>query len=144
MGQLNVIYCRDPGLGTVAIRAASWWQPWGHCAVIDGDIVIESLALRGGVVISTLKEVIARSTVHEIVQIECPDPEKGLNWARTTVGLPYDWSGIFAIPFRERNWQNPNKWYCSELVEQTIVMSGRIRFRDGLPGITPNQSYYTI
>jgi uncharacterized protein YycO len=142
MPALRVIYTRRHTLGSVLIRAAAYGGPWSHCGVIDGDSVIESLASHCGVVRSSLDDAHLRSSASVIADVECPDPEAGLQWARSTLGLPYDWSGIFGIPFRRRDWQRPGRWYCSEHVEMSLMYAGRPRFRPGMPGISPTQSYY--
>jgi uncharacterized protein YycO len=139
---LKIIYSRQHSLASLFIRISSWWGPWSHCGIVDGDYVIESRALEGGVVKNTLSHVLEKSSNHQIVEVYCPNPEKGLEWARSTIGKPYDWGGIFAIFFRKRQWQNKDKWYCSEHVEQTLIAAGKFRFRDGLNGISPNQSFF--
>lgn len=144
MASLRVIYTRTRSLSTVLIRAGAWWGPWSHCGLVDGDDVIESLALKGGVVITPLAEVIKRSSVASVVDIDCPVPQRGLEWARSTVGAPYDWTGVLGIPFRGRNWQEPDAWYCSEHVEAALVWAGARRWRDGLKGVSPCQSYFNL
>lgn len=139
---LTVIYTRTRTLGSMLIRAGAWWGPWSHCALVDGDTVIEALALRGGVVVTPLAEVQRRSSHHAIERIPCCDPQAGLAWARGTVGQPYDWVGLLAIPLRERRWQADGRWYCSEHVEAALIRAGRHRFRPGMHGISPCQSYY--
>jgi uncharacterized protein YycO len=142
MTGLTVIYTRHRSLSSVAIRAAAWWGPWSHCGIVDGEAVIESLARRGGVVQSLLVDVIARASAHTIVQIPCPRPERGIEWARSTIGQPYDWGGVLAIPFRNRQWDEPGRWYCSEHVEAAAKKAGAGRWRDGLHGLTPCASYF--
>lgn len=139
---LRIIYTRAQSLGSFLIRMGAWWGPWSHCGIVVGDMVIESLATKGGVVLSSLQSVINRSTHYEIVEVPCPDPQKAIDWAYSTLGKPYDWGGIFAIPLRERNWQSNNRWYCSEHVEAALVQGGRARFRSGMHGVSPCQSYF--
>lgn len=142
MSHLTVLYTRTRTMGAALIRAGAWWGPWSHCGIVDGEHVIESLALQGGVVCTPLVEVIERSSHAEAVDIECPMPERGLEWAHSTVGEPYDWGGVLGIPLRARDWQAPGRWYCSEHVEAALVRAGRTRWRAGMHGISPCQSYY--
>jgi uncharacterized protein YycO len=139
---LRVIYCRRWSLDSLAIRAAAWGGPWSHCGIVVGDSVVESLALRGGVVVSPLAEVSGRSMAYEVVDIDCPDPQRGVEWALSTVGMPYDWGGVLAFPFRRRDWAADGRWYCSEHVERALIEAGRARFRDAVPGVSPSMSYY--
>lgn len=138
---IRVIYTRRHSLASLAIRAAAWGGPWSHCGVVDGGEVIECLSLLG-VSVTLLDEVQRHSSAYRMVEIPCPDPAAGIAWARSTVGLPYDFSGVLGIPFRQRDWQAPGRWYCSEHVEMTLMKAGAMRFRQGMPGISPTQSYY--
>lgn len=140
--RLPVLYSRTRSPASLAIRAASWFGPWSHCAVIAGEFVIECLALKGGVVRTPIDEAIKRASRADWVLVNCPNPERALAWARSTIGLPYDWSGVAAMPFRARNWQEPGKWYCSEHVEAALAIGGSDRWQPGLHGISPNQSYF--
>lgn len=139
---MKLLYSRHFSVSSALIRAGQWWGPWSHCAIVDGSAVIESRALAGGVMFSELSYVIARASEYQIVDVWTPNDEAGLQWARGQVGKPYDWTGVFAIPFKERDWQEEDAWYCSELVEAALVKAGADRWRPGLPGITPCQSYY--
>lgn len=142
MAALRVIYTRRSTLSSVAIRLAAWGGPWSHCGIVVGSDVVECLALRGGVVVTPLADVIRHAAACELVDIECPDPQRGIEWALSTVGLPYDWGGIAAFPFRRRDWASDGRWYCSEHVERAVIEAGRHRFRPGLPGVSPTASYY--
>lgn len=156
MNHLTAIYTRTHSVGAVLIRAGAWWGPASHCGIVDGDRVIECLALppldqvdgswrrklRGEIVSTPLARVIERSSWHEIVQINCQRPDLGLEWARSTVGWGYDHGGVIAIPFRQRDWQAPGLGYCSEHLEAALVRSGAQRWRPGLHGISPCQSYF--
>jgi hypothetical protein len=39
-------------------------------------------------------------------------------------GKPYDWRAIFAFQFGERDWQEDDSWFCSELVAAALRASG--------------------
>jgi uncharacterized protein YycO len=139
---LRVIYTRRATLSSVAIRLAAWGGPWSHCGLVVADSVVESLASRGGVVTTPIAQVIAEAAAHEIVSIDVPDAQRGIEWALSTLGARYDWGGIAAFPFRARQWASDGRWYCSEHVERAVIEAGRKRFRDGLPGVSPTASYY--
>lgn len=93
-------------------------------------------------IVTPLAEVVARSSESAEALIPCPRPELGIEWARSTVGQPYDWAGVLSIPLRARDWQAPGRWYCSEHVEAAAVRAGADRWRPGLHGISPCQSYF--
>lgn len=142
MPYLSVLYSRARNPVSALIRLSAWWGPWSHCALVDGDHVIEARAMSGGVVRTPLALALQRASAHEFVEVECPRPELGLEWARSTIGARYDWAGLFAIPARQRDWQRPGRWYCSEHVEVALIRSGRVRWRAGLHGVHPTQSYF--
>lgn len=143
---MRLLYSRQANLGALLIRSASWFGPWSHVALIDGDDVIESRALKRGVVRTPLWRAVAHASEHEVVTIPTPNDAAGLAWARQSVGAPYDWGGVFGILARERDWQSPEDWYCSEHAERALVEAGLTgelaRWRPGLMGITPCMSYY--
>lgn len=120
---------------------ASWliclacWSRWSHCAIVDGDHVIESTARRG--VHRRPKALfMADYPQAEQVDIPCCDDDAGLRWARAQIGLPYDWTAIAGFVLR-RDWQEPDSWFCSELAEGAVRAAGRVRFRSELSRITP-------
>lgn len=143
---MRILYSRQANLSALLIRAGSWFGPWSHCAVVDGESVIESRALARGVIRTPLADAIRRASEYELLDVATPDDAAGLAWARSTLGAPYDWWGVFGILARERDWQSPEDWYCSEHVERTLVEAGLTgdlaRWRYGLMGITPCMSYY--
>jgi uncharacterized protein YycO len=142
MSSVQVIYTLGKGLSS-ALIAGYTGGPWSHCGLVDGDEVIESLALRGGVVRTGLYHVVDRSAAYEIVTLDCPRPDLAIEWARSTLGAPYDWTGVFGLPFMARDWQAPGRWYCSEHVEAALQRAGLDRWRLGrLAGIDPNMSYF--
>lgn len=142
MDTVRVVYSRSLTLGSALIRAGSWWGPWSHCGVVDQGFVIEALAIKGGVVATPFEQFEDRSTALEVVEFRVPDAKPAIDWAWTTVGSPYDWGGVLGIPFREREWDRPGRWYCSEHVEVFLRKAGLDRWRRGLHGISPCQSYF--
>jgi len=142
MPHLSVLYSRTRDPAAALIRLAAWGGPWSHCALIDGDRVIEATLLGKGVRSRSLLSAVANAWATERVDIECPDPEAGLRWAWSVVGQPYDWTGIAGIAARRRQWAADGAWYCSELVERALIEAGRTRFRDVVPGVSPTMSYY--
>lgn len=111
------------------------WSPWSHCAIVDGDEVVEAAAWYG-VRSRLLEEFLAASSLYEIIRIPCNDPEVAIAAARSQIGKPYDWAGVFGIWFR-RNWQNEDHYMCSELVAWAQAQSGPALFRTKASRITP-------
>lgn len=143
MPWITAIYTRSRDPGSLLIRLAAWGGPWSHCGVVVGEDVVESTFLGGGVHITPLRRMIERSAAHELVTINCPNPQRGIEWALSTVGARYDWTGVLGIAARKRDWSKDGRWYCSEHLERALIEAGRDRWRiDRVPGISPSMSYY--
>jgi uncharacterized protein YycO len=62
---------------------------------------------------------------------------RAIGHARTMLGRPYDWRGIFGFAFR-RDWHADNSFFCSELVAWAMEKAGAPLLRaDKLNRITP-------
>ena len=137
---MRLVYTRTSTLGAALIRSMPPWGPWSHCAVEVGDgWVVEALALRGGVVQTTIAELLGRSSAWQRVELDVPDSEAGIRWARDTIGAGYDWFGVLGIPARRRRWGSARRWYCSEHCAEAIHRAGRQILTPGMHGITPTQ-----
>lgn len=112
---------------------------WHHCGVIyNDDFVIESRAV-GGVKAVKLDDFKNRGD-YVIVDFECENELKATRFLYSQIGKSYDWSGAFAYPFRG-DWQDKEKWYCSELVAKALEIGGCKLFRDDVRSITPRDLY---
>jgi uncharacterized protein YycO len=135
---LKVVYSRSRSVGAVLIRAMPPWGPWSHCALVDGDAVIESVALKGGVVRTPLSDLLARSSAWMIVSVPCPDARSAIRWAEVTLGDRYDWGGVLSIPARTRSWDSQARWYCSEHCARALSVGGTSVLTPGMHGVTPS------
>ena len=43
---VQVIFTRSHAIGSLLLRTALW-SPWSHCAIVDGEEVIEAAAFGG-------------------------------------------------------------------------------------------------
>ena len=112
-GHIHIIMSRGGHLGSAVIRAFPPRSRWSHCGVMVDGQVIEARAFKG-VVSTPLTEFKDKATAWEIIRLWAPRPESGDSWALSTVGAEYDWGGVVAIPFSDRQWQQEGQWYCSE------------------------------
>ena len=135
---MKIIFVRSRSPASWMIRAACWSR-WSHCAIVDGQLVIESTA-RHGVRARPLAGFLAQYPQREEVAVACPDDAAGLRWARAQIGLPYDWTAILGLALR-RDWATPDAWFCSELAEAAVSAAGRVRWRAGLSRITPQHAW---
>jgi len=127
MSQIQLIFCTNPiNPLSWAIRAGSWSR-WSHVAIIDGNSIIEAIALHG-VVRTPLAERQAADPRWSISALPCSDPSAVIAAARGQLGKPYDYTGVLGIGFH-RNWQAPDSWFCSELVAWAFEQGGSPLFR---------------
>lgn len=52
------------------------------------------------------------------------------------LGKPYDWTAIWGFLLHKRNWQEDDKWFCSELIAAAINLEQPI-YSKALHRITP-------
>lgn len=127
MSQIQLIFCTNPSNPlSWAIRAGSWSR-WSHVAVIDGEFVIEAIALHG-VVRTPLALRQAEDPRWSISALRCPNPSAVIAAASSQIGKPYDYTGVLGIGLH-RNWQKGDRWFCSELVAWAFEQSGSPLFR---------------
>lgn len=109
-----------------------------HCLIKDGDYIIEA-NMEHGVRRSKADVALKGLTIVKEIEYTVPDAEAGLAWARTQVGLPYDWKGAFGLSLApNRNWAEPDEWFCFELAAATLAKAGRDYFREDAGHISGN------
>lgn len=134
MEHVQVIFNRRFHLGSLALRTILW-SAWSHCAIIDGDYVLEATAPYG-VRRRLLSDMLAESTKYDIVSIPVNSAQAVLEAARSEIGKPYDWLGVVGIGVRRR-WQSDARWFCSEYIAWAFETGGSPLFRVSTYRITP-------
>lgn len=101
-----------------------------HCLVVDGDFATEAHLLHG-VRRVPLAEALKGLTIVRTVDYEVLDAEAGLSFLRSQVGKRYDYKGACGLGLApDRNWQDPEDWFCFELAAAGLAAAGRTLFRD--------------
>ena len=131
---ISVILCRKHALGTMVLRAFLWSR-WSHCAIVDGDHVVEAVFWHG-VRRRPLADLLAESSKWVRIELPARNPKAVLAAARSQIGKPYDWKGVLGIGFRRR-WQDEAAWFCSELPAWAFAEAGEPLFRADAYRITP-------
>ena len=112
------------------ISGFTWsWASHVDFVLPDGKL-LGALANHGGVKIHDQLET---SRIERFI-VDAPDTV--LEFAKTQVGKPYDWAGIFGLTFR-RNWEEDDKWFCSELVAWSFKQAGYPLLSENSFRITP-------
>lgn len=139
MNKIRLVFTRRPTLYSWLIRASTQYPfmtkfdtalGWSHVAVVlnDGHHIIDSV-IGKGVRLRTLQSLIeVEGTQHIYGWLETPStPNEG--WLFDQIGKGYDTSALpaFLVPdwikFR-RNWQERDKWFCSELAASWALNAG--------------------
>lgn len=120
---------------------------WNHVDIlVDDDSILGAVTgytppwtFNGGVKITSLRSrTLSPSTHHYmLLNIDLPDESAALNFALDQVGKPYDWTSIFGMVFFRRRWQDPDKWFCSELVAAACVAGGLTPSQKASYRVTP-------
>lgn len=129
---MQLIFATDGEPLSKAIRAITNCK-WHHVGVVFDGRVIE--ARFTGVMNNTLEDVKARGP-HAVVDCPVEDEAKAKAFALEQVGKHYDMAGLISFPFRVR-WQDPTRWYCSELVAAVAAAGGSPLVRSDLNGVSP-------
>ena len=108
------------------IRVATWSR-WSHVAIVDGDHVIEAVALHG-VRRVPLSEAIGRAKRYALVERPCRNPKGVIAAAISQIGKPYDYTAVLGIGLH-RDWQEDDAWYCAELVAWAFDQATEPLFR---------------
>ena len=131
---MRVLFCTSKLPGAALIRAITW-SDWSHVAIIDGEEVIE--ATWPAVRVVPLADVIVKHSRFVVADIPCQDPAAVIAAARSQIGKPYDFTALFGMLAR-RDWQEADRWFCSELVAWSFSQGGSPLFRpETLYRITP-------
>lgn len=107
---------------SVVIRAVTWSR-WSHVALVDGDTVIEAVALHG-VRRMPLAEAVSRTSDFALTDLPAQNPQAILSVAASQLGKPYDYTALLGLALR-RDWQTDNAWFCSELVAWAFDAAGQ-------------------
>lgn len=129
MKTIDLLFCTNPTNPLSWLIRAGSWSKWSHVAIIDGDDVIEAIALHG-VVTTPLAMRKAEDKTWQVVTLPCADPQAVIAAARSQIGKPYDYTGVLGIGLH-RDWQESDAWFCSELVAWAFEQGGTPLFRAG-------------
>ena len=110
-------------------RIAQYGDWATHCeAVLDDGRRLGSWFLKGGVRIVGAAYDAGEFTLQEFIEISVTAEQKAkyLAFLERQVGKPYDWRSIVSFYFNsERDWQEPDSWFCDELIAAALVACGR-------------------
>ena len=116
---------------------ASWviqrftWSEFAHVDIVLPDGRLLGADSDGGVAIRDPEQ------FYKVARFQVDAPELVLDLAAEQLGKPYDWGAIAGIVTR-RDWQQPDRWFCSELIAWAFESAGHPLLRShGHHRITP-------
>lgn len=139
MAALHTFFCRAHNPGSLLIRGITW-STWSHCGLVTPEgTVIDARAFHG-VTERPLQDLLDYASEIAFRDIDVPDPAAGYAFGRAQIGKAYDYLGVAGIGIH-REWYDPSKWWCSELLEEAVYMAGRQRLVNQPRRVTPQLSY---
>jgi len=122
---IRIWFCRSK---TLAGRLIRWvtFSRWNHVAVEINGLVYEADMLEG-VRTVPVRQFKRMWTDTEARDIDVPDKVAAFRFLQAQLGKPYDRLAILAMPFW-RDWQDPDKWFCSEFIARFLVEGGHRDF----------------
>lgn len=112
---------------------------FNHVMLIDDGMAHEAVMYRG---VHTCRLAIAMRGVvrYQEMRVFVPNLEGMHEFMRDQYGKPYDYGGAFGLPIQQaENWQDDDKWWCSEFVLAALVAGGApILDRAQIHRVTPD------
>lgn len=131
---MRVLLCTSNKIGARIIRWMTGSR-WSHCALVLGELAVEATWPRVRKV--PVQQIIDEHDESIMIDIPCKDNASAFYKALQQVGKPYDLTALIGW-LSGRDWQEPDSWFCSELVAWAFEQGGSPLFRDGvLSRVTP-------
>lgn len=140
---VKVHFCRSSGPAAWLIRAGTMSR-WNHVAIEICGEVYHATGLKGvhKTQIKTLKKHYEVETICLPELSSLQQVNTGLAWLEKQLGKGYDFGAILAFPFRT-NWQDPDRWFCSELVAAVLRIMG-LFYRFPVYRVTPRDLGFAL
>lgn len=99
-------------------------RDFNHCMLIDEAMVYEAVTL-AGVRYVPMKVSMHGVVLYQDMDILVPDIEAMRAFLHSVLGAGYDWLGAIGLPvLRSGAWQDPARWWCSELILAALGAGG--------------------
>lgn len=127
---MRFVFTRSPrGLRSIGSRAIQAFEGGeaGHVGMLvtdaDGSRFVIDASSQGGVRVMPEHLWLAGYEVVDTIDVPLPDEAAAAAFLAAQVGKPYDWAAIVGF-VGLRDWQNPSRWYCSELGAAAMLAGG--------------------
>ena len=137
---IKIWFCKGVGPGSALLRIGLM-SDWSHVAIEIDNIVYDATPIHG-VSKWSVDEFVKKYQKCNFIAIEISNDLSTKCFLENQLGKKYDWSAIFAFPFRA-SWNVPDKWFCSELAASALLHGG---FMVKLPThrVTPRDLWYAL
>lgn len=132
-------FATTKGLSTFLIRVVTR-SKWSHVALQIKNEVYE-VTFERGVSRTTLFEFRKRYPVSDVVAVNIFNTYSIRKWLNSQIGKDYDYGGLIGFLDAHRDWEEPSKWFCSELIAEALVREGIIHPKVRSSRVTPNDLY---
>lgn len=138
---MRVVFSRSNTILGFLIRVLTR-SDWNHCDLLfDDSILIGAISGYGVQKVTLIDRLRGPYDIrsYRIDEVVVPNEQAAREFAEAQVGKSYDYTAViaFLLPWRA-NWNVKRKWFCSELVAETINQGGLRIARDNLWRVTPN------
>lgn len=149
MSEILIRFVRGTGIDSKIIehRTRSWCS---HMEALPfGSDLTFGAMLVGGVDFRRLNDrAYKKASRTEIWHLPCTEQQHHVFWnfLLDQSGKPYDWRAICAFGMGERDWENPDAWFCSEL-QMSALKKSRLWNPQGeshVDRIDPNMGYLVV
>ena len=136
---MKLILCQGDHISS-KLLALFMWSRWSHSAIYDDQtgLVYDTTFFGGGCKVTPYDQWARHYSTIEVRDIKLERPyNEAVQWLEEQVGKPYDWTAVLGIGLH-RDWQEDDRWFCSEHTESFISLFSTARFRTVFtPRITP-------
>lgn len=112
------------------------WSDFSHVDAVLPDGSLLGARAQGGVRIRTATYLGTAKTARFHVALSEAQTAAVWTFLRAQIGKPYDFTAILGLLAR-RDWQNEDKWFCSELIAAACAAAGSPLVRELQDRITP-------
>jgi len=140
MSTAKVIFAKSYSPGGILLRLFLFSQ-YNHIAIEFSGQVYD--ATSHGVVKQTREQFFGRYKRVLEIEVTIPKGQKAVTWLEKQLGKRYDYLAVIAFPFR-RNWQKENRWFCSELVAEALILGGYKVRRVPSSRVTPRDVFHML
>lgn len=118
------------------------WSKWSHSAIYDEELgVVHDTTFSGGGCKATLAEEFFKHyplshCEFRPINILPIRMVAARQWLSDQIGKKYDWTALLSWIVR-RDWQEDDRWFCSEETETFISLFDRQRFVAKMSRVTP-------